>query len=100
MKMIDIQGSDMTSYQTAKNNGNIADMSLDGQHLFLITTQKQLILFDILQQKKIGNYFNDFSLSVEDKVPNEKEFSCVTVGNDGLFVAIGGVSGNLYIIRS
>lgn len=83
-----------------KNNGTITDISVDGEHLFIITTNKQLVLFDILQQKKIGNYFNDFTMIAKDRLPEEKQLTCITSGNDGLFVAVGGASGSLYIIRS
>lgn len=83
-----------------KINGTITGLHIDGEHLFIITTNKQLALFDILQQKKIGNYFNDFTTSQKDKLGQEKELSCITLGNDGLFAAIGGGSGNIYIIRS
>jgi len=54
----------------------------------------------VLQRKKIGNYFNDFTLSTKDKLPDEKQLTCVMSGNDGLFVAVGGGSGSLYILRS
>jgi hypothetical protein len=57
-------------------------------------------LFDILQQKKIGNFFNDFTFLPKDKLPEEKALTCTAVGNDGLFIAIGGLSGNIYILRS
>lgn len=90
----------LTSYFIDKNNGVITNISIDGEHLFIITSNKQIILFDILQQKKIGNYFNDFNLSNKDKLPDEKGLTCIVTGNDGLFVAVGGTSGSLYILRS
>lgn len=68
--------------------------------MFITTSNKQLILYDILQQKKIGNYFNDFAFSLKDKLPEEKGLTCIAIGNDGLFIAVGGVSGNIYIMRS
>ena len=100
IRIIDLGGSILSSYIVDKNNGSIANISIDGEHLYIITTNKQLVLFDILQQKKIGNYFNDFTQVAKDKLPDEKQLTCVTTGNDGLFVAVGGASGNLYIIRS
>jgi hypothetical protein len=30
---------------------------------------KHLVLFDILQQKRVGGYFNDFTFSQKDKLP-------------------------------
>ena len=78
----------------------ITNISVDGEHLYVITTNKQLVLYDVLQQKKLGNYFNDFTLSNKDKLPDEKGLTCVATGNDGLFVAVGGASGSLYILRS
>jgi hypothetical protein len=33
---------------------------LDGEHLFSLTTKKHLGVYDILQEKKLGSYFNDF----------------------------------------
>jgi hypothetical protein len=57
-------------------------------------------LYDILQQKKIGNYFNDFTFSAKDKLPDEKGLTFITPGNDGLFLALGGISGTIYILRS
>lgn len=59
-----------------------------------------MVLFDVLQRKKIGNYLNDFTLSTKDKLPEEKQLTCVMSGNDGLFVALGGATGSLYIMRS
>ena len=61
---------------------------------------KHLVLFDILQQKRVGGYFNDLTYSPKDKLPEEKSLSCIVTGNDGLFVAVGGENGNLYILRS
>lgn len=98
--MLDMTGLLLTSYFVDKVNGSITDICLDGEHLFIITSRKQLALFDILQQKKIGNFFNDFTHSHTDKLVGEKELSCMTIGNDGLFVALGGASGSIYVIRS
>ena len=100
MRIIDISGTILTSYFVDKNNGTITNITVDGQHLFIITSSKQLVLFDVLQRKKIGNYFNDFTLIQKDKLPDEKQLTCVVSGNDGLFVAIGGASGSLYVLRS
>ena len=61
---------------------------------------KHLVLFDILQQKRVGGYFNDFTYSQKDKLLDEKGLSCGVSGNDGLFVAVGGESGNLYVLRN
>lgn len=100
IRIVDLSGTLLTSYFVDKNNGAITNINVDSEHLFIITTNKQLVLFDVLQQKKLGNYFNDFTLSVKDKLPEEKQLTCVATGNDGLFVAIGGSSGSLYILRS
>jgi hypothetical protein len=70
MRIIDISGTLLTSYFVDKNNGTITNFSVDGEHLFIITSNKQLVLFDVLQQKKIGNYFNDFTLYNKDKLPD------------------------------
>ena len=35
-----------------------------------------------------------------DRLPDEKQLTAVAVGNDGLFVAVGGFGGTIYIIRS
>lgn len=95
-----MSGSLLSSYFIDKNNGFITNISIDGEHLFITTTNKQLTLFDVLQQKKIGNYFNDFAMVQKDRLPDEKQLTAVAVGNDGLFVAVGGFSGTIYIIRS
>lgn len=100
IRVIDMSGVLLASYFVDKNNGVITNVSVDGEHLFIITSNKQLVLFDVLQRKKIGNYFNDFTLSTKDKLPDEKQLTCVMSGNDGLFVAVGGGSGSLYILRS
>lgn len=100
IRIVDLSGGLLSSYFVDKNNGTITDIYVDGEHLFIITSNKQLVLFDVLQQKKIGNYFNDFTQFAKDKLPEEKSLTCVTTGNDGLFVAVGGSSGSLYIIRS
>lgn len=73
---------------------------MDNEHLFITTSKKQFILYDILQQKKIGNFFNDFTFSNKDKLPDEKGLTSVASGNDGLFIAVGGMSGNIYILRT
>lgn len=100
VRVTDLSAMVLASYFIDKNNGMITNISLDGEHLYIITTNKQVVLFDVLQRKKLGNYFNDFTLSAKDKLPEEKGLTCVATGNDGLFVAIGGASGSLYILRS
>lgn len=70
MRIIDMSGSLLTSYLIDKNNGMITDFAVDGEHLFITTTNKQMILFDILQQKKIGNFFNDFTIYPKDRLPD------------------------------
>ena len=100
IRILDLTGTLLTSYFVDKNNGFINDVSVDGEHLFITTTNKQLILFDVLQQKKIGNFFNDFMMIPKDKLPDEKQLTAVTTGNDGLFVAVGGMSGTIYVLRS
>ncbi len=100
IRIIDLSGSILSSYFVDKNNGSITDIHVDGEHLFIITSNKQLVLFDVLQQKKIGNYFNDFTQFAKDKLPDEKTLTCITTGNDGLFLALGGATGSLYIVRS
>ncbi len=100
MRMVDITGSTIGSYMVDANNGSIGDIELDNEHLFLTTTNKQFVLYDILQQKKVGNFFNDFTFLNKDRLPDEKGLTCITTGNDGLFIAIGGMSGTIYILRS
>jgi hypothetical protein len=99
VRMTDVTGTNIGSYLVDSNNGTIADMELDNEHLFLTTTNKQFILYDILQQKKIGNFFNDFAFSAKDRLPQEKGLTCIVTGNDGLFIAIGGISGTIYLLR-
>lgn len=77
MRILDINGSLLSHYFVDKNNGMITDIAVDGEHLFLTTTNKQVVLFDILQQKKIGNYFNDFTHFPKDRLPDEKQLTCV-----------------------
>jgi FMN phosphatase YigB (HAD superfamily) len=60
-----------------KNNGIISNLKAEGEHLYIITDQKHLALFDILQQKKVGGYFNDFTFAEKDKLPDEKSLSSV-----------------------
>lgn len=79
--MVDVGGTNIGNYQIDSNNGSIADIELDNEHLFITTTQKQFILFDILQQKKIGNFFNDFSYISKDRLPQEKGLTCIASGN-------------------
>ena len=100
IRLIDFEGQELTSYFVNKSNGNITDIELEGEHLYITTSMKQLALFDILQQKKIGNFFNDFTLFPDDKLPDEKELSCAAICNDGLALVLGGASGNLYILRT
>lgn len=100
VRLLDMEGMPIASYQVDKNNGTITDIELDNEHLLVLTSKKQFILYDILQQKKIGNFFNDFTFSEKDKLPGEKALTCCAVGNDGLFIMIGGASGNIYVLRS
>lgn len=100
MRMVDITGSTIGSYQVDANNGTIQDIELDNEHLFLTTSNKQFVLYDILQQKKVGNFFNDYTFINKDKLPEEKGLTCIAAGNDGLFIAIGGLSGAIYVLRS
>jgi len=98
--MIDSNGNYVFSYSIDKNNGHIHDMEIDGEHLFVTTNHKQLLLYDILQQKKTGNFFNDFTYNAKDKLGEEKGLTFITSGNDGLFIAVGGLSGNIYIVKT
>lgn len=99
VRMVDASGANIGSYYIDTNNGLISQIEIDNEHLFITTTNKQFVLFDILQQKKIGNYFNDFTFVGKDRLPEEKGLTCVTTGNDGLFIAVGGLSGSIYILR-
>jgi hypothetical protein len=63
-------GKLIASHFVDKNNGTINDMAIEGEHLFIVTTNKHLVLFDILQQKRVGGYFNDFTYSPKDKLPD------------------------------
>ncbi len=90
MRILDVCGKLVTSHYIDKNNGYITNMSIEGEHLFILTNMKHLVLFDILQQKRVGGYFNDFTYSQKDKLPEEKALTSVVSVNDGLFVAIGG----------
>lgn len=100
MRLLDIGGNLLASMFVDKMNGTINDMSLEGEHVFIVTSMKHLVLFDILQQKRVGGYFNDFTYAQKDKLPDEKGLTCVVSGNDGLFVAVGGENGNLYVLRN
>lgn len=100
VRMIDASGSNIGSYLVDTNNGVLSDIEVDSEHLFITTTNKQFLLYDILQQKKIGNFFNDFTFTSKDRLPEEKGLTCIASGNDGLFLAIGGLSGSIYILKS
>lgn len=100
MRLLDIGGKLLASHYIDKNNGTINDMHIEGEHLFIVTSQKHMVLFDVLQQKRVGGFFNDFTFSAKDKLPDEKGLTCVVSCNDGLFVAVGGESGNIYILKN
>lgn len=70
VRMVDVSGTNISSLMVDTNNGSINDIEIDNEHLFITTTNKQFILYDILQQKKIGNYFNDFTFVSKDKLPD------------------------------
>ena len=97
---MDICGKLVASHFIDKNNGIINGMQIEGEHVYIVTNTKHLVLFDILQQKRVGGYFNDFTYSPKDKLPDEKGLTCVVTGNDGLFVAVGGENGNIYILKN
>ena len=90
MRLLDIGGKLLASHFIDKNNGIINGMHVDGEHLFIVTSQKHMVVFDVLQQKRVGGYFNDLTFSPKDKLPDEKGLSCVVSVNDGLFIAVGG----------
>ena len=69
IRIVDASGQEIGSYLVDKNNGTINDMELDNEHLFATTSNKQFIVYDVLQQKKIGNYFNDFTHQPKDRLP-------------------------------
>ena len=77
MRIIDIGGNLITSYFIDKNNGVITNIQTEGEHLYIVTNKNHLVLFDILQQKKVGGYFNDFTYSEQDKLPDEKGLSAI-----------------------
>ncbi len=70
MRLLDIGGNMLSSLFIDKMNGLINDMHLEGEHVFIVTSNKHLVLFDILQQKRVGGYFNDFTYSQKDKLPD------------------------------
>ena len=43
-----------------KSNGLITDSKLDGEHMFVITNNKHLGLYDLLQEKQLGACVNDY----------------------------------------
>jgi hypothetical protein len=49
-----------------------------------------MVVFDVLQQKRVGGYFNDLTFSPKDKLPDEKGLSSIVSVNDGVFIAVGG----------
>jgi|JI6StandDraft_1071083.scaffolds.fasta_scaffold01087_27 hypothetical protein len=81
-------------------NGCLTDVCLDGEHLYTLTNRKHLGLYDILQEKKLGSYFNDYRTIKEDRLPNDKELSCVVVAQESTMVLVGSSTGNIYVLRS
>lgn len=50
----------VSAFVVEKNNGIITDMVMDGECFFITTTRKHLGLYDVVQDKKLGSYFNDY----------------------------------------
>lgn len=90
----------MTTFKMEDKNGSLTDVCLDSEHLYAVTTRKHLGLYDILQEKKLGSYFNDYRTIPEDRLPNEKELTCVVVAQESTMVLVGSSAGNLYVLRS
>ena len=90
----------MTTFKMEEKNGNLTDICLDGEHLYALTNRKHLGLYDILQEKKLGSYFNDSRSSNEDRLPNDKELTCVVVAQESTMVLVGSSMGNIYVLRS
>ena len=76
------------------------DAKLDSEHLFVITNRKHFALYDLLQEKKLGSCFNNFIVNEEDKLPQEKEFTTLSIVSESTIIAIGSASGNIYMLRS
>jgi len=50
----------------------MTDLAMDGEHLFNLTNRKHIGLYDVVEEKKLASFFNDYRTSEEDKLPNEK----------------------------
>jgi len=81
-------------------NGILTDICLDSEHLYTITNRKHLGLYDILQEKKLGGYFNDYRNINDDRLPNDKELTCIITSQESTMVLVGTSAGNIYVLRS
>jgi hypothetical protein len=68
--------------------------------LLLATEEKQLAVFDLLQEKRLGHYFNDYRLKAEDCLPLDKKFTCMAVNADSTVAVIGTEAGTLRVLTS
>lgn len=62
----------MSAFVVEQKNGLITDLVMDGEHLFSVTNKKHLGLYDVVEEKKLGSYFNDYRNNEDDKLPQEK----------------------------
>jgi len=90
----------MTTFKMEDKNGILTDICLDSEHLYTITNRKHLGLYDILQEKKLGGYFNDYRNINDDRLPNDKELTCIITSQESTMVLVGTSAGNIYVLRS
>ena len=63
-------GGLIAAFVVEVKNGQKTDLTMDGEHLFNLTNRKHVGLYDIVEEKKLASFFNDYRTSEEDKLPN------------------------------
>ncbi|EGR33579.1 neutral sphingomyelinase activation associated factor, putative [Ichthyophthirius multifiliis] len=92
----------ISHFQLEKQNGQITDIEIDEKHLILITNRGHLGIYDLLSEKKIGFYFNNYSIENEEEFPSDdQQFSTLTTQKDenqNVTAYIGSLNGSINII--
>ncbi|KAL4472641.1 hypothetical protein ABPG74_018590 [Tetrahymena malaccensis] len=100
IKHYELNGTELCQFDVELQNGSITDFDIDGRNLVVITNKGHIAIFDLLTEKKVGHYFNDFSEGDFD-IAEDQQFSCMTTykDEDNLITAyLGSINGSINIL--
>lgn len=56
-------GGLIAAFVVEVKNGQMTDLTMDGEHLFNLTNRKHIGLYDVVEEKKLASFFNDYRTS-------------------------------------